>query len=786
MKRAVFFVGLGVLLAVAQSPAVAQDWVNVFQDTGTWTPTPIPTDGDQALGQTFTVTQGLQGIGFQSPTWAGTGGGYRLRLFAWNTDYATSIAGTVLGELTETDHPDNAWVDLVLDPVLAPGQYLAVTDQPVRGDGNIGHWGWSSSSAAGGAVPGAYSNGTLVSGMEFQIRVAEAEFVGSSGGVEFNFDCGRDEWYAGWAGANPGSSLVLTSAPGVVKVTWRQEGDLPATQAITDAGGWDALGWDPMMTTRNGVSIDADANPEFAMQMDVTGLAAGSYTGALFWFGGAGHGRAGFSFANGANTIRFNIPATKDSGDQDWTGTVSPLRLDIPDGHDFATFQNAEATIDWIVFSDDPSYVPEQNDCAAVAVHVMAAEFDPTTQGTNGWSYQYYDEGAGEYVDLDNAAEGFGGHYGWNIGAFVPLIGTTGHTYGYTLWHSGAGSPNPRTHCAAVWTAPADGIVNVDSRSNAAKHNASDGGALLIRVLHNTTEIFSSPVGGTDNVGVRTLVAAPVTVVAGDRIVFQEEISSDSTDNSWSTWDPVVKFQPTGAPEGLVLTFDCGRDGFTPNGSSTLTDNIGSITFVPTAGDPFMTRDNAIDGTAFEELAMQLNVASAANDSFPAAFFWFADGGHGRAGFQLAGDGDYTIRMNVPAAKDSGAANWDASIYRIRLDFPDGDATAFINAGTMFTLDWLTITADPNYTPGATDLDAIDCDGDGLSNGYEEALGTDPFDADSDDDGVNDGLEVQFGTDPLDPESVPVIPVTSGIGLAAAALALALAGLVLVRRRRIA
>jgi hypothetical protein len=42
-----------------------------------------------------------------------------------------------------------------------------------------------------------------------------------------------------------------------------------------------------------------------------------------------------------------------------------------------------------------------------------------------------------------------------------------------------------------------------------------------------------------------------------------------------------------------------------------------------------------------------------------------------------------------------------------------------------------------------------DEDKDGLKNGEEDEIGTDPLDPDTDDDGLDDGLEVQIGTDPL-------------------------------------
>jgi hypothetical protein len=48
---------------------------------------------------------------------------------------------------------------------------------------------------------------------------------------------------------------------------------------------------------------------------------------------------------------------------------------------------------------------------------------------------------------------------------------------------------------------------------------------------------------------------------------------------------------------------------------------------------------------------------------------------------------------------------------------------------------------DPVAGQGADDVTVIDSDGDGLSDGLEETIGSDPNDADSDDDGVPDGEE---------------------------------------------
>ncbi|HXV72529.1 MAG TPA: hypothetical protein VEB69_14155 [Acidimicrobiia bacterium] len=68
-------------------------------------------------------------------------------------------------------------------------------------------------------------------------------------------------------------------------------------------------------------------------------------------------------------------------------------------------------------------------------------------------------------------------------------------------------------------------------------------------------------------------------------------------------------------------------------------------------------------------------------------------------------------------------------------------------------IDTISLTETPTVGSVGFTIDA-DSDDDGLPDGEEIALGTDPFDPDSDDDGLTDGDEVEvYGTDPLDPDS---------------------------------
>ncbi len=75
------------------------------------------------------------------------------------------------------------------------------------------------------------------------------------------------------------------------------------------------------------------------------------------------------------------------------------------------------------------------------------------------------------------------------------------------------------------------------------------------------------------------------------------------------------------------------------------------------------------------------------------------------------------------------------------------------------------VLAQATVPPSAAWL-ALDCDNDGLVNGLELTLGTDPLDSDTDDDGVLDGTEVTDLTDPLDPCEFEVNSITLPISAA--------------------
>ncbi len=75
-----------------------------------------------------------------------------------------------------------------------------------------------------------------------------------------------------------------------------------------------------------------------------------------------------------------------------------------------------------------------------------------------------------------------------------------------------------------------------------------------------------------------------------------------------------------------------------------------------------------------------------------------------------------------------------------------------------------------------------DTDGDGLTDGEELELGTDPNNPDTDGDGSSDGAEVAVGSDPLDPGSD--LPVAGLLGITLLAGACIVGGIAAVRRRK--
>lgn len=138
----------------------------------------------------------------------------------------------------------------------------------------------------------------------------------------------------------------------------------------------------------------------------------------------------------------------------------------------------------------------------------------------------------------------------------------------------------------------------------------------------------------------------------------------------------------------------------------------------------------------------------------------FGDGTFGTQITYAAGDAPHTLTtgdFNGDGFTDLVTSNlWDDNVsVLLNLGFtePEIDVTPTVTPTATPTPEpTATPTPEPTATPTPTPLHPNrDDDRDGLTNGQEETIGTDPRNKDTDGDGFEDGVEVAILTDPLDP-----------------------------------
>ncbi|MBM7567783.1 discoidin domain-containing protein [Paenibacillus sacheonensis] len=137
-------------------------WTPQFTAAGTHAPVQI--SGTDVAAQKFYVNHSFQTIGITTPSWGNSIGNLTINLYKWNTDYATTIAGTPVASATNTNFPDNVNFTLTSPASLTAGSYLWAAS---GGTEMVGVWKYTGSSKPNNVN---YFNGSVVSG-DYEMNV---------------------------------------------------------------------------------------------------------------------------------------------------------------------------------------------------------------------------------------------------------------------------------------------------------------------------------------------------------------------------------------------------------------------------------------------------------------------------------------------------------------------------------------------------------------------------------------------------------------------------------------
>lgn len=171
-----------------------------------------------------------------------------------------------------------------------------------------------------------------------------------------------------------------------------------------------------------------------------------------------------------------------------------------------------------------------------------------------------------------------------------------------------------------------------------------------------------------------------------------------------------------------VFTFDCDLEGWTGSGSVDLSheQDPGRMIYTyvgPDSFDPIIQNpDLSLDGSQFEEVAIQLTI-SGWDGEYPISFFFFSDEGVTQIPVGEYGNGEHLIRFNAATQGTGNPAQIDWSdstaIHTIRFDMPDNIDYPNVENATV-EVDWIAVTDDPEFVP---EQDTSDCSG-GSSSEY--------------------------------------------------------------------
>lgn len=126
-----------------------------FPDAGTQSP--VQLNAGNTAAQKFATTQAFYAVAVACPNWNTPNSNLTFSLYKWNTDYATTLAGTALQTLVFANYADNQNLQLSKDDKFDAGDYLWLLSDP---SGTAGVW------KKEGEIPGVtnYLDGQTVAG----------------------------------------------------------------------------------------------------------------------------------------------------------------------------------------------------------------------------------------------------------------------------------------------------------------------------------------------------------------------------------------------------------------------------------------------------------------------------------------------------------------------------------------------------------------------------------------------------------------------------------------------
>lgn len=153
---------------VPETEAPAKDsyaYIDFYEDNGGGHNPYSLLAADSSIGVHFKVAEGfLEDFSVNCPSWSNDIGSLTMRVYKWNTDYATTVAGTPAAEETFVDYVDNDWLIMYFNADgakgLEAGEYLVTLGDGVDESGSgVGLWTYGP--IADPAIINYYANGEV-------------------------------------------------------------------------------------------------------------------------------------------------------------------------------------------------------------------------------------------------------------------------------------------------------------------------------------------------------------------------------------------------------------------------------------------------------------------------------------------------------------------------------------------------------------------------------------------------------------------------------------------------